>query len=161
MTFQQTRQLHGKLEAQGLRCAIVAGRFNSLISEQLIDGAMDCLCRHGAKEEDQTIIRVPGAFEIPYVAKKAAERGAFDVVLCLGAVIRGGTPHFEYVAAESAKGTAQAAMASGVPIIYGIITTDTIEQALERAGTKAGNKGWDAALTGIEMANLDRQLAQL
>ena len=157
-------ELHGELNANGLKTAVVAARFNSLVSEQLIAGAMDCLVRHGANPEEQLIVRVPGAFEIPLVAKQLAERaaaspGKLDAVICLGAVIRGGTPHFEYVASESAKGVAQAAMQTGLPIIYGIITTNDIEQALERAGTKAGNKGWDAALTAIEMVSLNRQIA--
>ena len=125
-----------------------------MIGGKLLEGALDCLKRHGTKEEDVTVVRVPGAFEIPLTASRLAETGRFDAVITLGAVIRGSTPHFDYVAAEASKGIASASMKSGVPIIFGVLTTDTIEQAVERAGTKAGNKGWDAALGAIEMANL-------
>ncbi len=144
----------GKLLAQGKKYFIIVSRFNEFISHQLLEGAKDALLRHGASEADVEMAWVPGAFEIPYVAKKVAEMGKYSAVICLGAIIRGGTPHFEYVASESAKGVAQVAMESGTPVVYGILTTDTIEQAVERAGTKAGNKGYDAAVTAIEMANL-------
>lgn len=156
----QVQNIAGRLNAEGLRTAIVAGRFNSLVSEQLVSGALDCLTRHGAAEPDQTVVRVPGAFEIPFIAKKLAESGSYDAVICVGAVIRGSTPHFDFVAAEAAKGIAQAGMQTGVPIIFGVITTNDIEQALERAGTKAGNKGWDAALSAIEMADLTAAIAR-
>lgn len=153
-----TINIDGNLQGAGLKTAIVAGRFNSLISEQLISGALDCLVRHGAEESDQTVVRVPGAFEIPFIAKKLAATQSYDAVICLGAVIRGSTPHFDFVANEAAKGIAQAGMETGVPIIFGVITTNDIEQALERAGTKAGNKGWDAALSALEMADLNRRI---
>lgn len=152
------KEINGYLQADGLKFAIVVSRFNDFITNKLLDGAVDCLVRHGGSEEDITVVRVPGAFEVPYVAKAVAEKREYDAVICLGAVIRGATPHFEYVAAESAKGVAAAAMSTGVPVVYGIVTTDTIEQAVERAGTKAGNKGWDAALTAIETANLMNEL---
>ncbi len=148
------RTVEGKLTAEGLRFAIIVGRFNNLITEKLLEGAIDCIIRHGGLEDNITIIRVPGSFEIPLAAKKAAKSGNYDAVICLGAVIRGATPHFDYVANEVTKGIAQVALETEVPIAYGILTTDTIEQALERAGTKMGNKGFDAALTAIEMANL-------
>lgn len=154
-----TQEINGILDAKGLRVAIVVARFNSLIGEQLIIGAVDCLTRHGCDASDVVVMRVPGAFEVPFVAKKAAETGRYDAIVCLGAVIRGSTPHFEYVAAESAKGVAQVSLSTGVPVINGIITTNDIEQALERAGTKAGNKGWDAAMAAIEMASLAQQLS--
>ena len=152
------KEINGFLQADGLKFAIVVSRFNDFITNKLLDGAVDCLVRHGGNEENITVVRVPGAFEVPYVAKAVAEKREYDAVICLGAVIRGATPHFEYVAAESAKGVAAAAMSTGVPVVYGIVTTDTIEQAVERAGTKAGNKGWDAALTAIETANLMNEL---
>ncbi len=146
--------LEGNLTAKNKKFGIVVGRFNSLISEQLLKGAMDCLLRHNAKEEDITIAKVPGSFEIPLTAKKLAQSSKYDAIICLGAVIRGGTPHFDYIASEVSKGVANVGMETGVPVIFGIITSDTIEQAIERAGTKAGNKGWDAALSAIEMVNL-------
>ncbi|MDR0513494.1 MAG: 6,7-dimethyl-8-ribityllumazine synthase [Treponema sp.] len=151
-------QINGNLRGEGKRFAIVVGRFNSMITERLFEGALDCFQRHGGKEEDLTVIRVPGAFEIPLVAMKLAKGGKYDAVICLGAIIRGSTPHFDYVAAEAAKGVANAAMNSGLPVIFGILTTDSIEQAIERAGTKAGNKGWDAMLSGIEMADIYKQI---
>lgn len=154
-----TQEINGVLDAKGLKVAIVVARFNSLVGEQLVTGAVDCLTRHGCEEGSITVMRVPGAFEIPFVAQKAAETKRYDAIVCLGAVIRGSTPHFDYVAAESAKGVAQVSLNTGVPAINGIITTNDIEQALERAGTKAGNKGWDAALAAIEMASLTRQLS--
>ena len=144
----------GQLVARNYRFALVVSRFNEFISSQLLDGAVDCLKRHEADEEKIEIIWVPGAFEIPHIAQKAAQSGRYDAVICLGAVIRGGTPHFEYIASEVAKGVAKAALDSGVPAIFGVITSDTLEQAIERAGTKAGNKGWAAALSAIEMADL-------
>jgi 6,7-dimethyl-8-ribityllumazine synthase len=148
----------GKLLADGKKFGIVVSRFNDFISKELLAGAMDALMRHGAKAEDVEIAWVPGSFEIPGVAKIMAESGKYHAVICLGAVIRGGTPHFNYIAAEVSKGVAQVALQSGVPTIFGVITTDTIEQAIERAGTKAGNKGFGAAVAAIEMANLYQQL---
>jgi len=149
----------GHLQARGLKIGIVIARFNEFISQKLLGGAMDALLRHGANEDDIDIAWVPGAFEIPLVAKKMAKSGKYDAVLCLGCVIRGATPHFEYVAAEASKGIAQVALKNEIPISFGVLTTDTIEQAIERAGTKAGNKGWDAAVAAIEMANLLRTLS--
>lgn len=148
------KTFEGNLSAAGKKFFLVVSRFNEFISSKLLEGARDALLRHGAKEEDLGLAWVPGAFELPYVAKKVASGGKYDAVICLGAVIRGATPHFDYVAAESAKGIAQAALETGRPVIYGIITADTLEQAIERAGTKAGNKGFDAAQTAIEMSNL-------
>jgi 6,7-dimethyl-8-ribityllumazine synthase len=142
------------LNASGRKFAIIVGRFNDFISEKLLSGAIDALVRSGADQADITVLKVPGAFEIPLVAKKVAEQKKYDAVICLGAVIRGSTPHFDYVSAEVSKGVASAGMETGVPVIFGVLTTDTIEQAIERAGTKAGNKGWDAAIAAIEMANL-------
>mgnify|MGYP000970287881 FL=1 len=144
----------GKLIAEGLRFGIVVARFNEFISSKLLGGALDALRRHGCEDDQIQVAWVPGAFEIPLVAKKMAQSGKFDAVLCLGAVIRGSTPHFDYVASEVAKGVAQVGLSTDVPTIFGVLTTDTIEQAVERAGTKAGNKGSEAAVTGIEMANL-------
>jgi 6,7-dimethyl-8-ribityllumazine synthase len=148
----------GKLLAEGLRFAIVASRFNELIVRRLLGGALDALKRHGAAEEAIDTAWVPGGFELPLVAGKLAESGRYDAVICLGAIIRGATPHFEFVAAEAAKGIAQVALRTGMSVIYGVLTADTIEQAIERAGTKAGNRGADAALAAIEMANLLREL---
>lgn len=153
------RILEGKLLGEGLRFAIVVSRFNEFITGRLLAGALDALERHGVKEEDVTVAWVPGAFEIPLVAKQLAGKGTFNAVICLGAVIRGATPHFEYVAAEVAKGIAQVGLATAVPAIYGIVTADTLEQAIERAGSKAGNRGWEAAVTAIEMANLLENIA--
>ncbi len=150
--------LEGKLTAEGLRVGIIVGRFNGFIAERLLEGAMDGLLRHGAKDADITVARVPGAFEMPLVAQNMAASSRYDVVICLGAIIRGSTPHFDYVSAEAAKGIAQAGLKTGVPVIFGVLTTDTIEQAVERAGTKAGNKGFDAAMTAIETANLMKEL---
>jgi 6,7-dimethyl-8-ribityllumazine synthase len=149
-----TKIIEGKLTAKGKKFGVVISRFNELISSQLLSGAQDCLTRHECKTEDITAVWVPGSFEIPLVAKKMASSKKYDAVICLGAVIRGGTPHFDYISAEVSKGVAQVGLESGLPVIFGIITADTIEQALERAGTKAGNKGWDAALSAIEMVNL-------
>jgi 6,7-dimethyl-8-ribityllumazine synthase len=142
------------LVAQGKRFGIIASRFNDFITDRLVGGAVDALTRSGAKDADIDIVKVPGAFEIPLVAQKLARNKKYHAIICLGAVIRGATPHFDYVCAEASKGIAHASMESGIPIIFGILTTDTIEQAIERAGTKAGNKGWSAAVAAIEMANL-------
>jgi 6,7-dimethyl-8-ribityllumazine synthase len=149
----------GQLIAEGLRFGIVASRFNEFITNKLLEGAIDALRRHGAKDTDIEIAWVPGSFEIPLGAKKMAESGKYDAVICLGALIRGSTPHFDYIASEAAKGIAQVGLATGVPTIFGVITTDNIEQAIERAGTKAGNKGFAAAESAIEMANLLRSIA--
>ncbi|MBD3378017.1 6,7-dimethyl-8-ribityllumazine synthase [candidate division KSB1 bacterium] len=144
----------GQLSASGKRFGIVVSRFNELISRKLLEGALDCLARHGAKLDDVDIIWVPGSFEIPVATQKAAASKQYDAILCLGAVIRGSTPHFEYISAEVTKGIAQVSLQYQLPVAYGVITPDTLEQALERAGTKAGNKGWDAAMSAIEMADL-------
>jgi len=146
--------IEGKLSAEGLKFGIVVGRFNSFITERLLEGAIDCIIRHGGSKENIDIVKVPGSFEIPLTAKKLAKSGKYDAVICLGAVIRGSTPHFDYVANEVTKGIAQVSLETEVPISYGILTTDTIEQAVERAGTKMGNKGFDAAMVAIEMANV-------
>ena len=150
--------IEGELQAKGFKFAIVVSRFNDFITNRLLDGALDALLRHGAKEDDIDVFKVPGSFEIPMVAKKLALRGTYHAILCLGTIIRGATPHFEYIAAEVSKGIASASMETGVPMAFGIITSDTIEQAVERAGTKSGNKGWDAAITAIEMAQLLKKL---
>lgn len=152
------RSLEGSLTAQGLKFAIVISRFNSLVTIRLLDGALDGLRRHGADENAITVAWVPGSFEIPLIAKKLAQSGNFDAVICLGCIIRGDTPHFEYVASEAARGVAQVGLEAGVPTIFGIVTADTLEQALERAGGKAGNRGFDAAMAAMEMANLMKQL---
>ena len=149
----------GKLLAEGLKFGIVVSRFNEFVTKRLLEGALDALGRHGAKEEEIAVIRVPGTFEVPLVAQKMASSGKYDAVICLGALIRGATPHFEYIAAEVTKGIAQVGLSTGVPTIFGVITADTIEQAIERAGTKVGNKGFDAAEAAIEMANLLREVA--
>lgn len=154
------KTIEGNLMAKGKRFAIAAGRFNDFITKELIAGCVDTLVRHGAEKEKIQLVMVPGAFEIPLIAKKLALSKEFDAVICLGAVIRGGTPHFEYVASEAAKGVAQVSLESGIPVVFGIITADTIEQAIERAGTKDGNKGKDAAISAIEMANLIRELGK-
>jgi 6,7-dimethyl-8-ribityllumazine synthase len=152
------RSFEGNLIAVGLRVGIIVARFNSLITAQLLEGARDGLIRHGVDENSIDVAWVPGSFEIPVVAKKLAGSGRYDAVICLGAVIRGSTPHFDYVAAEVSKGVAAIAMQTGLPVIFGVLTTDTTEQAIERAGVKAGNKGYDAAVAAIEMANLLRSL---
>ena len=152
------KYIEGELKADGLKFGIVVSRFNDFITGKLLEGALDGLLRHGAKEADIEVVKVPGAFEIPLVAKRLASKGPYNAVLCLGAVIRGATPHFDYVAAEVSKGVAHASLETGVPIAFGVITADTIEQAVERAGTKSGNKGWDAALTAIEMAQIMKRL---
>jgi len=146
--------IEANLIAEGKRFGIIVSRFNSFISEKLLSGAVDALVRSGAADDAIDVIKVPGAFEIPLVAKKIAAQKKYHAVICLGAVIRGATPHFDYVSAEVSKGVAAASMETGVPIIFGVLTTDTIEQAIERAGTKAGNKGFDSAIAAIEMANL-------
>ena len=148
------KTFEGKLDGAGVRCALVVGRFNNFFTDKLRDGAIDCLVRHGAPVESVSVTYVPGSFEIPPVAARLAKSGRFDAVICLGAIIRGDTPHFEYVAAEAAKGVAQVAMNAPVPVIFGIVTADTLEQAVERSGTKAGNKGWDAAMSALEMISL-------
>ena len=150
--------IQGELQAKGLKFAIIVSRFNDFITGKLLEGAVDGLLRHGAKEEDIEVIKVPGAFEIPLTAKKVASKGSYNALICLGTVIRGATPHFDYVAAEVSKGIAAASMETGVPIAFGVLTTDTIEQAVERAGTKSGNKGFDSAMTAIEMAQVFKKL---
>jgi 6,7-dimethyl-8-ribityllumazine synthase len=152
------RTLEGKISAEGYRFGLVVSRFNDFISSKLVEGALDALMRHGATEEQLLLVKVPGAFEIPLTAKKLAESGKVDAVICLGAVIRGSTPHFEYVAAEVSKGIAVVALDTKVPVAFGVLTTDNLEQAIERAGTKSGNKGWDAAVAAMEMVNLFKQL---
>ena len=152
--------IEGKLLGQGKTFALVVSRFNDFITEKLVSGAMDALVRSGVEDTDIAILKVPGAFEIPLIAKKAAAMGRYDGVICLGAVIRGSTAHFDYVCAEVSKGVAQVSLDSEVPVIFGVITTDTIEQAIERAGTKAGNKGWSAAMAALEMVNLMAALGQ-
>ena len=156
--MNQITVIEGMLNAEDLKFAILAARFNDFIVDRLISGATDYLRRHGAAEENMTLIRIPGAFEMPVVCKKLAASGKYDGILALGAVIRGGTPHFDFVAGEATKGLAQAALESGVPVGFGLLTTDSIEQAIERAGTKAGNKGYDCAVSAIEMVNLIREL---
>jgi 6,7-dimethyl-8-ribityllumazine synthase len=150
--------VEGNLTAKGVAFGIVASRFNEFITARLLDGALDALRRHGADEDKITVARVPGSYEIPLVAKKMAASHQYDAVICLGTVIRGATPHFEYIAGEVAKGVAMVGLETGVPVVFGVLTTDSIEQAVERAGTKAGNKGFDAACAAIEMANLLREL---
>lgn len=152
------RTYEGNLIAQGLKFGIIAGRFNEFIGGKLVSGALDALKRHGVDENDIELTWVPGAFEMPLIAKKMAKTQKYDGVICLGAVIRGSTPHFDYVSSEVSKGIANVSLDTEVPVIFGVLTTDTIEQAIERAGTKAGNKGYDAAVTAIEMANLIKQL---
>lgn len=153
--------IEGHLVGTGLKVGIVVSRFNEFINSRLLSGAEDALRRHGVNEDDVTILWVPGAFEIPLAAKKLADKGGFDVIITLGSVIRGSTPHFDYVSSEVTKGVANLGMQSGIPIIFGVLTTDTIEQAIERAGTKAGNKGYDAAVSAIEMGNLYKQIAEI
>ena len=146
--------VEGQLDAQGLRFALIVSRFNEALTTRLEMGAVDCLVRHGADEENITLYRVPGAWEIPIVAERVARMGDIDAIVCLGALVRGGTAHFDLIASEVAKGIAQASISSGVPVTFGVITAETLEQAVERAGTKMGNKGWEAALAAIEMARL-------
>ncbi len=149
-----SKLVEGNLEAKNFRFGLIVSRFNSFISDRLLEGAVDTLIRHGANNEQMTVVKVPGAFELPLVAKKMAESGKYDALICLGAVIRGGTPHFEYVSSEMTKGIAAVSLQSGLPIAFGVLTTDSVEQAIERAGTKAGNKGVEAAMSAIEMVNL-------
>ena len=149
-----TKVLQGKMDASGKKFGIVAARFNEFITRKLVDGAIDALVRHGADEQAITVAWTPGAFEIPAIARKMAESAKYSAVICLGCVIRGGTPHFDYIAAEVSKGVAQVSMSAQLPVIFGVLTTENIEQAIERAGTKQGNKGADAAMSAIEMANL-------
>ncbi len=151
--------IQGDLSAKGLKFGIVAARFNDFITSRLLDGALDALQRHGAAETDIEVVKVPGSYEVPLAAQAMARSKKYNAVICLGAVIRGATPHFEYVSAEVSKGVAAVSLETGLPVIFGVLTTDSIEQAVERAGTKSGNKGWDAALSAIEMANVMRQLA--
>lgn len=153
------KTIQGDLTAKGLKFGIVAARFNDFITSRLLDGALDALLRHGAADSDIEVLKVPGSYEIPLAAKMLARSKKFNAIICLGAVIRGATPHFEYVSAEVSKGVASVSMETGVPVIFGVLTTDTIEQAIERAGAKSGNKGWDAALSAIEMANVMKLMA--
>ncbi len=152
------KQIEGALSATDTRFALVVSRFNDFIGQKLVEGAVDCIRRHGGSEENITIYRCPGAFELPMVAKKVALSGKYDAIVTLGVIIRGSTPHFDVIAAEATKGIAQASLDTGVPIAFGVLTTENLEQAIERAGTKAGNKGFDAAMTAIEMVNLYRQI---
>lgn len=152
------KKIEGKLTGKGLRIGIVVGRFNEFISGKLLEGALDALRRHDTSEDDVEVAWVPGAYEIPLVAKKMAATDKYDAVICLGAVIRGSTPHFDYVANEVAKGVAMVGLETGKPVIFGVLTTDSLEQAIERAGTKSGNKGFDAAMSAIEMANLMKKI---
>jgi 6,7-dimethyl-8-ribityllumazine synthase len=154
------RTIEGKLLARGRSFGIVVSRFNGLVTEQLLLGAVDCLVRHGAEEDAISVVRCPGSFEIPQVALRLTAQGRFDAVISLGCVIRGETPHFDYIAAEVAKGIGQISLQTDTPVTFGVLTTDTLEQALERAGAKAGNKGWDAALSAIELADLKAQLSE-
>ena len=150
--------IEGKLNAKGFKFGIVVSRFNDFICERLLSGALDVLLRNGAEEKDVEVLKVPGAFEIPQVARKMALSKKYDAIICLGAVIRGATPHFDYIAAEVSKGVAMVGLEGEVPVAFGVLTTDNLEQAIERAGSKAGNKGWDAALSAIEMANLYQEM---
>ena len=150
----------GVMSAKGLKLAIVVSRFNNFISDRLLEGAVDCLLRHGADDEDLTVVRSPGAFEMPVVVRRLAGLGTFDAIIALGAVIRGGTPHFDYVAAEASKGLAKIALDTGVPVAFGVLTTDSLEQAIERAGSKMGNKGAEAAMAAMETASLMKALPQ-
>ncbi|MDP4290377.1 MAG: 6,7-dimethyl-8-ribityllumazine synthase [Bacteroidota bacterium] len=152
------KTFEGKLVAEGLRFGIIVGRFNEFIGGKLLSGALDAINRHGGSDKDVDVVWVPGAFEIPVVAKKMAKSGKYDAIICLGAVIRGATPHFDMVAGETTKGIALVGLETGLPVVFGVLTTDSIEQAIERAGTKGGNKGFDAAVTAIEMANLLKQI---
>lgn len=153
------RTVEGILDAQGIKVALVVSRFNDVITDRLLSGAEDCLERHGCAEDHRTVVRVPGAWEIPLATRKLSGSGKFDAIVALGALIRGDTPHFDYLAAEVTKGLGQIALDSDIPVIFGVLTSDTVEQAMDRAGAKAGNKGWDAALSAIEMVNLFRRMA--
>ena len=157
---KMTKTLEGKLTAKGLKFGIVLSRFNNFVGERLLEGAMDALRRSGAEEGDCSVVRVPGAFEIPLATKKMVKSGRYDAIICLGSVIRGATPHFAYIATEVTKGIASLTLENEIPIAFGVLITDTIEQAIERAGTKAGNKGFDAAMTAIEMANLVKEIGK-
>ncbi len=148
------KKFEGKLQAKGYKFGLVVSRFNNFLTDKLLEGAVDCLVRHGALEDKISVAYCPGAFEVPYIASKMAKSGNYDAVICLGAVIRGDTPHFDYIASETTKGIAKLALDLGLPVIYGIVTADTLEQAIERSGTKAGNKGWNAAEAAIELVNL-------
>jgi 6,7-dimethyl-8-ribityllumazine synthase len=152
------KHLEGKISAEGLQFALVVSRFNEFISSKLLEGALDALRRHGANEDQVTVVKVPGSFEIPLAARKLAEGGKYHAVICLGAVIRGATAHFDYVAAEVSKGIAAVSLETGVPVVFGVLTTDNLEQAIERAGSKSGNKGFDAAVSAMEMANLFKEM---
>ncbi|HNX49117.1 MAG TPA: 6,7-dimethyl-8-ribityllumazine synthase [Thermoanaerobaculaceae bacterium] len=154
------RTYEGVLDAKGLRFGIVVSRFNDLLTGKLVEGALDCLTRHGAGDQDLTVARVPGAWELPMVADRLARSGKVDAVIALGVLIRGDTPHFEYIAAEVSKGLAQVGLGAGIPVSFGVLTTENLEQAIERSGTKAGNKGWQAALAAIEMVQLYRRLGE-
>lgn len=156
-----TKILEGNLNAEGRKFGIIVGRFNDFISSKLLEGALDCLKRHAANMDNVHVAYVPGAYEIPLTAQTLASTGSYDAIICLGAVIRGSTPHFEYVSGEVAKGISRVSLDTKVPVIFGVITTDTLEQAIERAGTKAGNKGWDAAMSAIEMAALLKNIEKL
>lgn len=153
------KKIEGMLSATGHSYGIVVSRYNSLVTKHLLDGAVDCLLRHGAGENSITVVYSPGSFEIPQVALRLASAGSVDAIICLGCVIRGETPHFDYIASEVAKGVAHVGLQTGIPIAFGVLTTETLEQALERAGAKSGNKGWDAAMTAIELVNVSRQLS--
>ncbi|MEC7641603.1 MAG: 6,7-dimethyl-8-ribityllumazine synthase [Nitrospinota bacterium] len=153
-----TKIVEGKLDGTGFKFGIVVSRFNDFITSKLQEGALDTLVRHGVKKDDIEVIKVPGAFEIPIAAKKLSQAEKYDAVICLGAVIRGATPHFNYVAAEASKGVAETAYNADIPVLYGVLTTDNLEQAIERAGAKSGNKGWETALAAIEMVNLFEQI---
>ncbi len=152
------KAIEGKITAQNTKIAIVQSRFNSFITDRLLDGAIDCLVRHDGNPDDVELIKVPGSFEIPLAAQKTASSGKYEAVICLGAVIRGGTPHFDYIANEVTKGIAHVSLNTGIPVIFGILTTETIEEAIERAGTKMGNKGWEAAMTAMEMIQVLKKL---
>jgi len=153
------KNLEGKLLGEGLRFGLVISRFNEFITKKLLEGAQDALLRHGVKEEDMDIAWTPGSFEIPLIAKKLADTKKYDAIICLATIVRGGTPHFQYISAEVAKGVAHVGLETGLPVIYGVITADTLEQAIERAGTKAGNRGFSAAMSAIEMANLVKNIS--
>jgi 6,7-dimethyl-8-ribityllumazine synthase len=154
-----SRVFEGKISGAGRTFAIVVSRFNEFVSLRLLEGAMDCLRRHGTQDDDITIVWVPGAFDIPAAAKRVSDSGSYDAVVCLGAVIRGATPHFDYVASEVAKGVAHVSMETGVPVVFGVVTADSLEQAIERAGSKGGNRGWDAAQSAMELADLYAEMA--
>jgi 6,7-dimethyl-8-ribityllumazine synthase len=154
------RTYEGMLDAKGFRFALVVSRFNDLLTGRLVEGALDCLTRHGARDEDLTVVKVPGSWELPLVAERLAVSGKVDAVIGLGVLIRGATPHFDYIASETAKGLAQVALSSGIPVSFGVLTCDSLEQALERSGSKAGNKGWQAAQAAIEMVQLYRRLGE-